>query len=160
MLILLVACTENRVIGRENQMPWHLPRDLAYFRENTVGYPIVMGRKTFESIGRPLPKRKNIVLSQSALEGESDGVVWCTNPEQAISEAKRFGERVFVVGGAQIYRTFWDVADELWITHIHTTLDGDAFFPDWTGWVQYFAQTLPADEQNAYAMTFARYRRA
>lgn len=161
-LVMIVACTENRVIGRENQMPWHLPKDLAYFRAQTTGNPIIMGRKTFESIGKPLPNRKNIMLSESALEGEYDGEIWCTNPTQALEQAKRFASngKAFVIGGAMIYKAFWDFADELWITHIHTTLTGDAFFPDYAkDFEQYASEFSPRDEKNAFDLTFARYRR-
>ncbi|WP_109083268.1 type 3 dihydrofolate reductase [Aggregatibacter kilianii] len=152
-LSLIVAITKNRVIGKDNQMPWHLPADLAWFRQNTTGKPVIMGRKTFESIGRPLPKRTNIVLSRQPFE--YDGVIWKDSLESAV-DFVRDSEEIMLIGGGQLFNEYLSQADRLYLTEIQTELDGDTFFPsiNWDEWHIEFEQYRPADEQNPYDCRF------
>lgn len=152
-LSLIVAMTKNRVIGKDNQMTWHLPADLAWFRQNTTGKPVIMGRKTFESIGRPLPKRTNIVLSRQPFE--YDGVIWKDSLESAV-DFVRDSEEIMLIGGGQLFNEYLSQADHLYLTEIQTELDGDTFFPsiNWDEWHIEFEQYRPADEQNPYDCRF------
>lgn len=152
-LSLIVAMTQNRVIGKDNQMPWHLPADLAWFRQNTTGKPVIMGRKTFESIGRPLPKRTNIVLSRQPFE--YDGVIWKDSLESAVDFVCD-SEEIMLIGGGQLFNEYVSKADRLYLTEIQTELDGDTFFPsiNWDEWHIEFEQYRPADEQNPYDCRF------
>lgn len=152
-LSLIVAMTKNRVIGKDNQMPWHLPADLAWFRQNTTGKPVIMGRKTFESIGCPLPKRTNIVLSRQPFE--HDGVIWKDSLESAV-DFVRGSEEIMLIGGGQLFNEYLSQADRLYLTEIQTELDGDTFFPsiNWDEWHIEFEQYRPADEQNPYDCRF------
>lgn len=152
-LSLIVAMTKNRVIGKDNQMPWHLPADLAWFRQNTTSKPVIMGRKTFESIGRPLPKRTNIVLSRQPFE--HDGVIWKDSLESAVDFVCD-SEEIMLIGGGQLFNEYLSQADRLYLTEIQTELDGDTFFPsiNWDEWHIEFEQYRPADEQNPYDCRF------
>ena len=152
-LSLIVAMTKNRVIGKDNQMPWHLPADLAWFRQNTTGKPVIMGRKTFESIGRPLPKRTNIVLSRQPFE--HDGVIWKDSLESAV-DFVRDSEEIMLIGGGKLFNEYLSQADRLYLTEIQTELDGDTFFPsiNWDEWHIEFEQYRPADAQNPYDCRF------
>lgn len=126
-LSFIVAMTKDRVIGKNNTMPWHLPADFAWFKENTIGKPIVMGRKTFESIGRPLPNRTNIVLSRKPFI--HDNVLWANNLEKAIQLAKN-AEEIMIIGGGEIFKQYFDEIDRLYLTEIQASIDGDTFFPN------------------------------
>lgn len=134
---LVVAMAKNRVIGRDNDMPWHIPEDLKRFKALTMGHPVVMGRKTFDSIvarlGKPLPGRVNIVVSRHL--HDTEGALVCPTLDQAL-EAARMAARaahqsmVFIIGGAQIYAQSLPVADRIYLTEIDSTPEGDAFFPE------------------------------
>ena len=152
-LSLIVAMTKNRVIGKDNQMRWDLRADLAWFRQNTTGKPVIMGRKTFESIGRPLPKRTNIVLSRQPFE--YDGVIWKDSLESAV-DFVRDSKEIMLIGGGQLFNEYLSKADRLYLTEIQTELDGDTFFPsiNWDEWHIEFEQYRPADEQNPYDCRF------
>lgn len=128
MISLIVARTLNKVIGKNNAMPWSLPADLEWFRENTLNKPIIMGRKTYESIGRLLPKRPNIILSRSELS--VDGAYWAENFEQAVSLAKQFAnsEEIMVIGGGELFKQVMPLADKLYLTEIQADIEGDTFF--------------------------------
>ncbi|MCP2036274.1 dihydrofolate reductase [Planomicrobium sp. HSC-17F08] len=130
MISLMVAHDPNRVIGKDNQLPWHIPEDLAYFKKHTIGKGIVMGRNTYESIGRPLPKRRNIVVTRNP-EYRADGIDVVHNLDEAIRLAKEQHEEVMVIGGEQIFRTILPQADRLYITLIKQEFDGDTFFPEY-----------------------------
>jgi dihydrofolate reductase len=136
MISLIAALAENGVIGRGNTLPWRLPADLARFRRLTTGKPVIMGRKTYESIGRPLPNRLNIVLSRRP-DALPEGVVSVDSPEAAAAAAED-GPRseTMVIGGAEIYRLFLPAAQRLYLTRVHRTVDGDTSFPpfDETEW--------------------------
>ena len=152
-LSLIVAITKNNVIGKDNQMPWHLPADLAWFRKNTTGKPVIMGRKTFESIGRALPKRTNIVLSRTPYEHE--GVIWKENFESAVDFVKEFDE-IMLIGGGELFKQYLPKADKLYLTQIQADIDGDTFFPEinWAEWNIEFEEYRQADADNSYDCRF------
>lgn len=127
-LVGMVAMTPNRVIGKGNDLPWHLPEDLQLFKRTTSGHPIVMGRKTYESIGRPLPKRQNIVMTRD-LEWRVEGVDVVHSPSEVRNLALQ-DQTVFIIGGAEIYQLFLPHMDELLISHVYEEYEGDTLFPD------------------------------
>lgn len=125
---LIVAMSQNRVIGYQNKLPWHLPEDLKRFKEITTGHTVIMGRKTFESIGRPLPGRKNIVLTRNP-GYRAEGVVVFSGLTEALG-AVPAGEEVFILGGAEVFREALPLADKIHLTLIHKEFQGDTFFPE------------------------------
>ncbi len=120
--------TPERVIGRAETLPWHLPEDLAFFKRTTTGHPIVMGRKTYESIGRPLPKRRNIVLTRDPAWSAA-GVEVIHRPDQ-LGSLPEIGGRVFIIGGAEIYAAFLPLIDEMLVSHVFENHAGDTWFPE------------------------------
>ena len=126
-LSLIVARASNGVIGKDNQLPWHLPADLKYFKAVTMGKPIVMGRKTFESIGRPLPGRHNIVVTRNP-DFTSNGITVVHSVEAAIAAAIEVAE-IMLIGGTELYKLSLPLADRIYLTEIHQDFDGDAHFP-------------------------------
>ena len=130
MISLIVAHDPNRVIGLNNELPWHIPEDLAYFKEKTMGKAMVMGRKTYESIGRPLPGRESIVITRNK-NFSAEGVVVVHDLDEAIAKAEEYAEEVMIIGGAEIFRIVMGIADRLYITDIHTDFEGDTFFPSY-----------------------------
>lgn len=150
---LIVATTQNNVIGKDNQMPWHLPADLAWFRQNTTGKPVIMGRKTFESIGHPLPKRINIVLSRQPFEHE--GVTWKDSLESAVDFVKD-SEEIVLLGGGELFKQYLPKADKLYLTQIQAEIEGDTFFPElnWNEWKIEYDEYRQADENNVYDLRF------
>ncbi|MCQ9123468.1 type 3 dihydrofolate reductase [Rodentibacter caecimuris] len=150
---LIVATTLNHVIGKDNQMPWHLPADLAWFRKNTTGKPVIMGRKTFESIGRPLPKRVNIVLSRKPFEQE--GIIWKNSLESAV-DFVRDSEETMLIGGGELFKQYLPQADKLYLTQIQAEIDGDTFFPElnWDEWHIEFEEYREKDKKNPYDCRF------
>ena len=153
---IIVAITENNIIGRQNGLPWHLPADLKYFREKTTGHHIVMGRKTFESIGggRPLPNRTSIIITNQN-DYKAEGCLIAHSMEEAISLAKNETE-LFIIGGRQIYEQSLPIADLMYITRIHNTIEGDTFFPEFSSdqWKEKESNFRAADEKNNYDMSF------
>jgi dihydrofolate reductase len=127
-LTAIVAMTADRVIGRSGGLPWHLPEDLKFFKQTTLGHPLVMGRKTFESIGKPLPQRRNLVMTRNA-EWSAPGVETICGP-QALDAFQDLGERVFVIGGAEVYLAFLPLLDDLLISHVRGSHEGDVRFPE------------------------------
>jgi len=156
---IIVALADNRVIGSKNQLPWKLSSDLKHFKEVTMSKPIIMGRKTYESIGRPLPGRKNIVLT-TIKHFAIPGCEVVNNFDDALTAAGDADE-VFVIGGATIYNEALPHADKLFMTHIHAEVEGDTFFPDWdkTQWREVSREDHKADEKNEHPYTFAIYER-
>ena len=152
-LSLIVATTLNNVIGKDNRMPWHLPADLAWFKQNTTQKPIVMGRKTFESIGRALPNRTNVVLSRRPFQHPD--VIWQPSMEAAIEYLQNFPE-IMLIGGGQLFKQYLPQADKIYLTEIQTNLEGDTFFPEieQNNWEQTFEQLRRKDDQNAYDCKF------
>ncbi len=151
---LIWAMDRNRLIGRANALPWKLPADMAWFKQNTVGKPILMGRKTYESIGRPLPGRTNIILSrQDDLQIDGCTVV------QSLAQAKAVvpeAEELMVMGGAEIYAQLMDQADRVYITRIDAAFEGDAWFPEFhdQDWQELSCQRGIVDEANIYPHAF------
>ena len=131
VLCLIVASTDGGVIGKSNQLPWHLPEDLKYFKEVTLGKTIIMGRKTFESVGRPLPKRRNYVITRQP-EFKPEGVEVFSSLSEALSAAEKSSksqDEVFIVGGGEIYRESLPLVKRAYVTEIHQAFEGDATFP-------------------------------
>lgn len=157
---LVAAMARNRVIGRHGDMPWHLPADLAHFKQITLGHPVIMGRKTFESIGRPLPGRLNVVISRGRPD-LPDGVVRADGLDSALAACQGHAE-VMVIGGGEIYRQALPLACRLVITLIDADIEGDTFFPAFDGpvWRLLASRSRPADERNDHALVFAEFRRS
>lgn len=153
MVSLIVAMTRDNVIGKDNAMPWHLPADLAYFKRTTLGKPVVMGRNTFASIGKPLPGRRNIIVSRSLGEAPA-GTEVVASPAAALDLLADEAE-VMVIGGGQLYRAFMPLAQRLYLTRIEASLDGDTRFPSIGDEWRLTAEHLhPADERNHYDCRF------
>jgi dihydrofolate reductase len=159
-LALIVAMAENRVIGRNNQLPWRIPADLRHFKALTLGKPVIMGRKTYESIGRPLPGRDNIVISaDSGYQAEGCQVVHSV--EQAL-EAAGSCEEAMIIGGANLYRQTLENADRLYLTLVKAEPEGDTWFPEieLQQWREIERQAHTADENNEYDYDFVVLERA
>lgn len=159
-LSLIVATANDRVIGKDNKMPWHLPADLQYFKAVTLNKPVVMGRKTFESIGRPLPGRRNIVISRDE-SYRADGIDVAHSVEDALTLAGNVAE-VMVIGGGAIYAHCLPFADQLYITHIDLAVEGDTQFPEYdtvNTWQLVTSEAHLADEKNPYNYSFNTYQR-
>ncbi|EGQ8152893.1 MULTISPECIES: type 3 dihydrofolate reductase [Vibrio] len=153
IISMIAAMADNRIIGKDNQMPWHLPADFAWFKRCTMGKPVVMGRKTYESIGRPLPGRLNIVISRDETL-KIEGVTTVTSIEQALDVAGDV-EEVMIIGGGAIYASCLPMANKLYVTHIEAAIDGDTQFPDWGDeFKETYSEMYQADEKNAYNMRF------
>jgi dihydrofolate reductase len=157
---LIVATDEKNGIGKDNQLPWHLPADLKHFKTLTTGHPIIMGRKTFDSIGKALPNRQNIVISRQD-NYVADGAEVVASLQQAFDLCDNAGE-AFVIGGAQIFEQALPIADILYLTVIHHQFAADTFFPeiDPDSWVEAERFRHEADEKNIYPYTFIKYKRA
>jgi dihydrofolate reductase len=155
---IIVAMAANRVIGRDGGLPWRLPRDLRRFKRLTMGHHLLVGRKTWESIGRPLPGRTMLVVTRREGYEVPEGVAVFGSVDTAIEHAREAGEdELFVGGGAEIYATLLDRTDRIYQTRIHETIDGDTFFPELEGsaWTEAARENFPADEKNSYATTFS-----
>ena len=159
LISIVVAVAENGVIGRENTLPWRLPDDLRRFKELTLGKPIVMGRRTYESIGRPLPGRTNIVVSRQR-DLQIEGCVVVDSMDGAIAAARDASE-IMLVGGAQLYREVMPRVDRIYLTRVHAHIEGDVFFPalDSKLWQETNIATHAADERHAYSFTFVNLER-
>ncbi len=153
-LSIVVAMDSNRLIGKDNGLPWHLPADLAFFKKLTTGNTILMGRKTFDSIGRPLPNRRNIVITRNA-DIEIAGCEVVNSIEEALSLAQGETE-VMVIGGAKLYQQILPIADRLYITQIESEFDGDTYFPSYNEaeWFQISLDSREPDEDNHHKCHF------
>ena len=161
ILSLLVAADEQNVIGKNNQLPWHLPNDLKYFKNQTWGMPILMGRKTFESIGKPLLGRKSIVITRNE-DWKYKNVDVVHSVEEAIEKANEYGvKEIFVIGGAEIFITAFKQANRIYLTRIHHQFQGDVYFPEVSSlqWNLVRNRFCAADEKNAYSHTFQVWER-
>ncbi|GAB6047405.1 type 3 dihydrofolate reductase [Methyloparacoccus murrellii] len=158
-IALIVAMGENRVIGIDNRIPWHLSADLQRFRRITLGKPILMGRRTHESIGRPLPGRRNLVLSADT-GYRAEGCEVFHRLEQALAAAADAPE-LMVAGGAALYHACLPRAERLYLTLIHQSFDGDTFFPeiDWSAWCEIAREDVDRDEQSGLRYSFVDYQR-
>ena len=153
---MIAAMGKNRVIGKNNDMPWHLPADLQHFKKTTLGCPIIMGRKTYDSIGRPLPGRLNIILSRN-VDLVIDGCTVVNSLEDAMALAEKTGaSEIFITGGAHLYNKFLENADRLYLTLIDEEFEGDTYFPNYTqlDWNEIERDEYQSDEKNPYDYTF------
>jgi len=161
-LSFIVALAEDRAIGRSGDLPWRLPDDLKFFKRTTLGKPMLMGRKTWESLGGLLPKRLHIVVSSRPME-LPEGVLHYTDLQKAIARMKEEAtDECFVIGGGEVFKQLLPQADRLYLTQVHTTIpDADAFFPelDYSQWQLAWEEDHPADEKHPFSFTFQRWER-
>ena len=161
ILSLLVAASENNVIGKDNKLPWLLPNDLKYFKNLTWGLPILMGRKTFDSIGKPLPGRKSIVITRNR-NWKQEGVEVVHSVADAVEKAETFSAKeIFVIGGAEIFATALSMANRIYLTRIHHQFEGDVFFPkvNSSEWKLVSERFCAADDKNHYSHTYQVWER-
>lgn len=159
---IIAAVSDNNAIGSGNRMPWHISEDLKYFKRITSGGTVIMGRKTFLSIGKPLPGRTNIVITRGNAEGFSAGIEIARSLEEAFSKAESFGKPCFIIGGGEIYQQALPLADTLYITRVHTVIpDADTFFPEITGdrWEKVSSSEVMNDTESDLRFEFDVYRR-
>ena len=158
-LSIIVATDKQGLIGKDNDLPWRLSADLGYFKKVTMGKPLIMGRRTHESIGRPLPGRKNIILTTDKAY-QAEGCTVCQTVEQALN-ACGDAEEAMVMGGASLYQQFLSHADKLYLTSVDVELEGDTWFPQWdkTDWQLLSREDHPADDKNEYPYSFNVYQR-
>lgn len=152
----IVAAAKNNVIGKDNQIPWYLPADLAYFKKTTLNHYVIMGRKCYDSVGRPLPKRTNIVVTRDPFF-TAEGVIVAHSMEEALGIAFDGGEtEVFILGGGHIYRESLDIWDKLYLTEVDIEPEGDVYFPeiDHSEWRETWREAHEADAKNEYAYVF------
>src|SRR5690606_13261740 len=155
----IVAAAENNAIGKDNHLLWHLPNDLRFFKRTTTGHPVIMGRKTYESVGKPLPNRRNIIVTRQAAYAAAGTEV--VNSLAAALEVCTGVQEVFVVGGAEIYQQALPFIDRIYLTRVHVVLPGDSFFPqlDEGVWRLVSEDHHPADDRHDYSYTFEIYDR-
>jgi dihydrofolate reductase len=160
IISIIVAIAKNNVIGKGNELPWHLPADFEYFKKITAGCPVIMGAKTHFSIKKTLPNRKNIVLCDDPKVVLLPGAVMAGSFEEAFVMARE-GKEAFIIGGANVYRQGLNFADRLYITEVQTEAEGDIFFPEFdkNEWREIKREKRAADEKNAFAMDFVVYER-
>jgi dihydrofolate reductase len=160
MISFLVAMDKNRVIGKDNQLPWNLPEDLKYFKKVTMGHPIAMGRKTHESIGRILPGRENIVITRQP-DYQCEGCSIFFSIEDFVKNYQTVDEEIFVIGGAEIFKEIFAFADRLYLTYIDEEFEGDTFFPEFnlSQWELISCEIGKKDEKNPFDFEFRIYNR-
>ncbi|WP_439881920.1 dihydrofolate reductase [Pontibacter sp. MBLB2868] len=160
MVSIVVATAENNVIGKDNQLIWHLPADLKHFKQLTMGHPILMGRKTFESIGKPLPGRTSFVITRQE-DYQAEGCIVVHSVKEAIEQASQLDESVCIIGGAEIYRQALPMVDTIELTKIHHTFDGDTFFPEIKEqeWKVVAKEDHEPDEKNKYSYSYLTLKR-
>jgi len=160
IISIIVAIAKNRVIGKGNELPWSLPVDLNYFRTKTKGHPVIMGAKTHLSIGRLLPGRKNIVLSDDPNFQPIEGAIIVKSFEEAF-EAAKDSDEAFIIGGANVYKQGLNYADRLYITEVQSDVEGDILFPqfDKSQWKEILREKRKADEENKYDLDFVVYEK-
>jgi dihydrofolate reductase len=164
IISLIVAASENNAIGKDNKLLWTLPNDMKFFKNTTWGMPVVMGRKTFDALaGQPLPGRFNFVITrQKDWKPNTEKVTVTPNLEAALDAAKATDcKETFVIGGGEIYKESMSVADRIYMTRVHATLEGDTYFPviDEKDWQLVDNRDFPADEKHAYAYSFQVWQR-
>ncbi|HDY86024.1 hypothetical protein LCGC14_0815270 [marine sediment metagenome] len=156
-LAIIVATDEQGLIGKDNDLPWKLSADLQYFRRVTMGKPLIMGRNTHESIGRALPGRKNIIVTKNQ-SYQAEGCTVVNSIDAALLACENVDE-VMVMGGASLYQQLLPTADKLYLTHVHASLEGDTYFPDWNEneWSEIIREDHLADEKNEFDYSFVVY---
>jgi dihydrofolate reductase len=160
-IALIAAASDNDVIGKDNDLPWHLPDDFRFFKRTTKGHHVIMGRRTWESQGKPLPGRVNIVVS-SRRDYETPGATLVSSLDEALEIARAAGEdEAFVIGGTRLYAEALEIADRIYLTRVHATLEGDAHFPpyDPAQWRELARERHEADDRHAYAFTILTLER-
>ena len=161
MISLVVAASTNNAIGKNNQLLWHLPNDLKFFKNTTWGGVVIMGRKTFESVNKPLPGRLNIVITSNK-DWTAENVVTANSLEEALEKATAAHyKEIFIIGGGEIYRQSMAIANRIYLTRVHTQIDGDTFFPELkeAEWKMVAATECKADEKNAFDHTIEIWER-
>lgn len=161
IISLVVASASNNAIGKDNKMPWHLPNDMRHFKNITWGMPVIMGRKTFESLGKPLAGRKNIVVTQQP-SWKAEGAIAVKNLDDAMFVAKQTdAKEIMVIGGGEIYKQFFPKADRIYLTRVETEPEADTFFPaiDPAQWRLVNKKDYEADEKNSYKYSFQQWDR-
>lgn len=160
IISLLVAMSRNRVIGRDNALPWHLPEDLKFFKRVTMGKPVVMGRTTYDSIGKPLVDRDNIVITRNP-DFEADGVHIVNSVEEALAlsvqlAAPEQDPEIMVIGGGQIFDQTLPIAHRIYLTQINADIEGDVYFPAFSReqWIEVARENMPATEKNPFTWSF------
>ena len=159
LVSIIVAMDRNRLIGSDGRLPWHLPADLRHFKQTTLGKPVVMGRKTYESIGKPLPDRTNIVVTRDD-NYQAPGCITSSSLDQAIQSAGNL-EELMIIGGADLYRQAFPRATRLYLTRIDAEFEGDAWFPDFDGnqWKVTAKSDHEVDDRNCFPYSFATLER-
>ncbi len=159
MVTIIAAVAKNNALGKDNQLIWHLPADLKRFKKITLGHHVIMGRKTFESLGKPLPNRTTIIITKNQ-NYTADGCIVVDSLNKAIKAAKN-DENPFILGGGEIYKQAMNIADILDLTIVHQEFDADVFFPkiDYTIWKETFREDFKADDKNKYDYSFVKYQR-
>lgn len=158
---MIVAASENDAIGKDNKLPWHQPADLKFFKNTTWGMPIIMGRKTFEAMGKALPGRTNIVITSNG-DWKKEGATVVDSIDEALKAAKATNcKEAFITGGGEIFKQTLNIADKIYLTRIHAVIEGDVFFPeiDEATWEKDFEKGLKADEKNKHDMSFQTWVR-
>jgi len=160
MIAIVVAVAENNVIGKDNQLIWHLPADLRFFKNLTMGHPIVMGRKTYESIGKPLPGRTTVIITRQH-DLEAPGCIVVNSIDEAIAQAQTIDQDVYIIGGAEIYKQALSKVDTIYLTRVHHTFEGDTFFPEIveSQWEVVSEEKHEPDEKNKYSYSFVTLKR-
>jgi dihydrofolate reductase len=156
MISLIVAAAKNNAIGKDNQLLWHLPNDLKFFKNTTWGMPVIMGRKTFEAVNKPLPGRFNIIITRQK-DWKAEGVIVAADLQDAIKKAAATNSKeIFIIGGGEIYKQGIEIADKIYLTRVHAELNGDTFFPviDESKWHLNASQDFAADDKHAFAYSF------
>jgi dihydrofolate reductase len=160
MIAIVVAAAENNVIGKDNGLIWHLPADLRHFKQITMGHPILMGRKTYESIGKPLPGRTSIIVTTQK-DYEAEGCIVTHSLQEALEKAKQLDEAIYIIGGAEIYKRALPLTDTIYLTRLHHTFDGDVYFPELkeAEWESMEQEHHEPDEKNKYSYSFLTLKR-
>ncbi|KQS33464.1 dihydrofolate reductase [Dyadobacter sp. Leaf189] len=156
---IVVAVADNGVIGKDNQLLWRLPDDLKRFKQLTLGHPMIMGRKTFESIGKPLPGRTSIVVTRNA-DFASDGIMVVHSLDEALEAARQIeNEEAFIIGGGELYKQAQSIADRLYVTEVHTEIEGDTHFHvnDPSAWIETERTVHEHDDKHAFKFEFVNY---
>jgi dihydrofolate reductase len=161
MISLIAAIGKNNELGKGNTLLWHMPADMKHFKETTMAHPVIMGRKTFESIGKPLPNRRNIVITRD-VKYKAPGVETAQSISGALEKLPDTNEEIFVIGGGELYKEFMPIADKLYITHIDAgDKDADVFFPEIIpiAWNEISHVEHKADDKNPFNYTFSVYEK-
>ena len=161
MISLVVAASENNAIGKNNQLLWHLPNDLKFFKNTTWGSVVIMGRETFESVNKPLPGRINIVITKQP-NWNAENVTTAASLEDALLKATETNcKEIYIIGGGEIYKQSLSIADKVYLTRVHTQIDGDTFFPvlNENQWIMISDEKFEADEKHQFGYSFQLFER-